>query len=396
MKAHVAGPLCSQALRLELDADYSPPSTLPTDPADMIYSSPANDHMLLPVKVKVLDDNGDPVTDSVTVVATTIDESNFNAPNTGDTYDGELCMHREYFSRFAWCRYLTNPNDRWYGVGTCADELICSNDTNYPNGKVDVISVDGVAEFHRLVHTSPALSSNRRLRFYAEYGAESDTVDSNAFEVHRTFLCACAVHFLCYIFSHSHTVAAIGMEFVSPSDGDPGNVAVNHPMTFTVRTLAFDPDVPGVVGLTTGRHSALNVDLTISWDSKKFYLYFPANFNLNQLISSEFVLGGTDAMQNGRFDTVIRKQAVGGVATFSDVRILTEATDIRLNFTQTLSNAPWERRPPDYGNDSLLTDKEDKVSILWSNGTTSPAVLLTPFFNVTRMQHVFIKVHVFM
>lgn len=192
---HVAGPLCTQALQLELDADFSPPSTLPTEPADMMYSSPANDHMLLPVKVNVLDDDGDPIMDSVTVIATTIDEANLNAANTGDTYDGELCMHRAYFSRFNWCRYLTDPNDRRFGVGTCADELICNTtDTDYPNGKVEVISVDGVAEFHRLVHTTPA-SSERRLRFYAEYGAESDTVDSNAFEVHRTFLCACAVHF---------------------------------------------------------------------------------------------------------------------------------------------------------------------------------------------------------
>lgn len=176
-----------QALQLQLDTDFSPPSVLPTDPADMTYSSPAMDHMLLPVKVNVLDDSGDPVTASVTVIVTTIDQANLNVPNTGDSYNGQLCMHRAYFSRFGWCRYLTDPDDRRTGVGTCAGELICdTSDTDYPLGKVQVTSMDGVAEFPRLVHTTPAVSSNRRLRFSAEYGGESATVDSNSFEVHCT------------------------------------------------------------------------------------------------------------------------------------------------------------------------------------------------------------------
>lgn len=169
-----------------LDQVYSPPSTLPTDPADMIYSSPANDHNLLPVKVHVLDDSGDPIMDSVTVYATTIDTNNFNASNAGDTYDGQLCMHRAYFSRFGWCRYLEDPDNRRTGIGNCADELICDlTDTDYPHGRVNATSVDGVAEFPRLVHTTPAIDSNRRLRFNAEYGADSATVDCEEFEVHR-------------------------------------------------------------------------------------------------------------------------------------------------------------------------------------------------------------------
>ena len=182
-----AGPLCTQGLELVLDEDFSPPATIPTDPADMIYSSPANDHMLLPVKVRVHDDNGDPIMAGITVFATTIDGANLGAPNDGDTYDGELCMHRAYFSRFNWCRYLTDPDARRTGVGSCADELICdTSDPAYPHGKLNGTSVDGVAEFSRLVHTAPTPSSTRRLRFFAEYGADSNTIDSNAFEVHCT------------------------------------------------------------------------------------------------------------------------------------------------------------------------------------------------------------------
>ena len=182
-----AAPLCSEALQLVLDATMSPPATLPTDPADMTYSSPAMDHNLQPVLVHVQDNSGNPITDPVTVFATTIDTNNVMGSNAGDMYDGQLCVHREYFSRFGWCRYLTDPTARRTGVGECADELICDvTDSDYPKGKVNATSVNGVAEFPRLVHTTPALSANRRLRFYAEHGTDSATVDSEEFEVHRT------------------------------------------------------------------------------------------------------------------------------------------------------------------------------------------------------------------
>ena len=175
------------------------------------------------------------------------------------------------------------------------------------------------------------------------------------------------------------------MEFVSPTGGNPGTVSVNEPLSFTVKTVAYNPASGTTVDLTTGRHSALNIDLTISWDSKRFYFYFPANFNVNQLYSTQYTLAGDDVTENGRFDRVIRKQAVAGQATFTDVRITTEATDVRLNFTQTLSTFPWERRPSEYNSVELHSGRVDGVLCLWTEtqNTTSNAVLLTPEFNVT-------------
>ena len=181
-------------------------------------------------------------------------------------------------------------------------------------------------------------------------------------------------------------MAAAGLEFVSPVSGDPGAMTVNHPMSFSIKTVADDPANPGTnIDLTTGRHARLNVDLTVSWDRKRFYFYFPANYNVNQLYSTSYLLGGTDAAENGRFDMVIRKQTVAGTATFTDVRITTEATDVQLNFTQILPNHPWERRPPVYENSVIHSDTVDGVYVLWtySNETTSPAVLLTPPFTVS-------------
>lgn len=157
-------------------------------------------------------------------------------------------------------------------------------------------------------------------------------------------------------------------------------------MTFTVQTMAVDPANPNsFIPLTTGRHSILNVDLTIAYDCKKFYIFFPSgNFNFHQLASSTHTLGGADVIENGYFDLVIRKQCSSGTATFTDVRILDEATNIQLNFTQTLSYHPWERWPPVY-NDAWVLDWSTWTQKTYvADSLTSPAVAFTNAFNVTR------------
>ena len=181
------------------------------------------------------------------------------------------------------------------------------------------------------------------------------------------------------------TVAAAKLEITS---GTQANVLINEPMMFTVQTMAVDPADPNnFIALTTGRHSILNVDLTIAYDYKKFYIFFPSgNFNFHQLASSSYTLGGADVMENGYFDLVIRKQCSSGQATFTDVRILDEATHIHLNFTQTLSYHPWERWPPVY-NDVWRQDWTtwtQKTFVDDEYSLTSPAVAFTNAFNVTR------------
>ena len=157
-------------------------------------------------------------------------------------------------------------------------------------------------------------------------------------------------------------------------------------MTFTIQTMAIDPVNPKCfIPLTTGRHSILIVDLTIAYDNKQFFIFFPSgNFNFHQLASSTYTLGGADVMENGYFDLVIHKQCSSGKATFTDVRILDETTDIRLNFTQTLPYHPWERWPPVY-NDAWVLDWFTWTQKTYVDGSlTSPAVAFTNSFNVTR------------
>ena len=79
---------------LKLDPVFSPPAVNPTAPTQMDYNAPEMDHMLEPIKVQVLDDNGDLILDPVMVTATTILTTNWNqTDNSGDTYTGTLCQH---------------------------------------------------------------------------------------------------------------------------------------------------------------------------------------------------------------------------------------------------------------------------------------------------------------
>ncbi len=161
-----------------------------------------------------------------------------------------------------------------------------------------------------------------------------------------------------------------------------GNVDVNEPMSYTVQTMAEDPSSPGsYIALTTGRHSALIVDLSIAWDEKEFLVYYGSATNFNEIYRTTHILGGADVSKNGLFDLAIRKQCSSGTATFTDVRVLTEATHIHLNFTQTLPYYPWERWPPDYTDNVVLTAYWTYYST--SDGTIPPGVALTPAINVT-------------
>lgn len=160
---------------LELDPDFSPPAVIPTDPKDLVYSAPANDHMLQPIIVKVKHPNGSLVTEGpVQVVATTILSSNNGSnDNSGDWYTGELCRHSDWTNRLNFDRYLNDGGIEYH----------CNNsDPEYPLGKVVMTSSQGLATFPRLVHTKP-FNDTRCIRFFASYGEHTANITTNAFRV---------------------------------------------------------------------------------------------------------------------------------------------------------------------------------------------------------------------
>ena len=164
---------------LQLDPVFSPPAVIPTDPAEMYYNAPEMDHMIEPIKVRVLDGNGDLIMDPVVVTATTILTSNWNQlDNSGDIYNGTLCQHTKWSSRFGRCRFRFDD---------CIEMTCNTTDPEYPLGKVEVESVDGVATFERLLHTVYSGSDDRRIRFYADINGTTVNTVTNAFEVTSKF-----------------------------------------------------------------------------------------------------------------------------------------------------------------------------------------------------------------
>ncbi len=167
-------------LTLRLDPMFSPPSTIPNNPADMIYNAPENDHMLQPVKVNVFSDAGtNYLMEPVMVIATTILAANFNISNTADSYTGTLCQHNKWTNTFEACRYSNNE---------CVELSCNTSDPAYPLGKVEIMSENGIAVFDRLLHTRYTGSDNRRLRFFVQYNGTNATVDSNPFRVDCKFI----------------------------------------------------------------------------------------------------------------------------------------------------------------------------------------------------------------
>jgi hypothetical protein len=179
-----AGPILvsgQSEIFLSLDQKFSPPTFTPSNPAVMYYNSPAMDHMLQPIKVRVVDDFGDRITEpSITITATTILGTNWDQPdNFGDTYTGTLCQHTKWSSRFGTCRYRFDD---------CIEMTCNTTDPNYPLGKVVAETVEGVATFERLLHTVYSGTDKRRIRFFGELNGTMLNVTTDAFDVTRKFV----------------------------------------------------------------------------------------------------------------------------------------------------------------------------------------------------------------
>ena len=160
----------------------------------------------------------------------------------------------------------------------------------------------------------------------------------------------------------------------------PSQLYVNEPLTIVAQTLARDPDDPdSLIPLTEGRHSSLNMDLTIGWEFKKFYIFFPASTNLQELKVSNITLASRDAVVNGLYDIVVRKRCVMGQATFEDIRIIDVYSNVVINITQLLPYDPWERWPPLY-NDTIV--HYDGIYFNTNDSSDSPAVAISRTIDV--------------
>lgn len=336
-------PSCNGAY-LEMHPDYSPPAVEPTDPVDMVYTSPANEGALLPYMVRLKNDSGHLINDNIVVTATTIPEG-----NSPDSYNGLLCRRSK--------RHYSYWPPQWYDD----ERIVCLSNVSYPLGYTQNVTYDGVARFEHLLHTKLSDGVRRQVLFTAEYNGITINVTSNPITVHPE---------------------GAKLEIVQPTNFT--DVYVNEPQTVVVQTMMENASSPtGFSPLTVGRHSQLHADLTISYDSKVYASIVEPGYSFifQTLVSTSYLLGGRDVTLNAKEDLRIRKQCISGMATFEDVRILTEASNVHLNITQTQPYWPWIRVPFHYQDvlDFPVTPYLNQLNLSF---TSSPAVAVSNGFNV--------------
>ena len=123
--------------------------------------------------------NNSLVAGQVEITATTILAANQNDPlNPGDWYNGEICEHSFWFSRYWFHRYYPDMDI----------ELQCdTSDSDYPNGKVVNWAINGTAEFPRLLHTK-YFNVTRRILFSVDYSGSSAYIATNPIRVDRKLI----------------------------------------------------------------------------------------------------------------------------------------------------------------------------------------------------------------
>ena len=338
----------SKAAYLELDEAFSPPAMEPTDPRDMIYTSPANEEMLKPILVSLKHDNGSLVTENVVITASSILSVNWNTSfPTADYYTGKFCRIGTYHHSYWPPRHHDNQR------------VICLTNSTYSLGYVQNTTYDGVARFELLMHTVVTDGNSRRIVFSVEYGGSNLTVATHPFSVHPE-----------------------GAKLQINYPANFPNISVNTPMTITVQTFYMDPLTSVYMPLSVGRHSVLHVDLSVSWDSKVYSVFLGEGYpyQFNTLRRADVILGGSEVEMNAKDDLWIRKQCVNGTATFNDVRILTVASDVHINITQSQPYFPWMRIPTQYNDTFQFLSPLEKRLVL--NESDSPGTAVTNGFDV--------------
>ena len=162
------------------------------------------------------------------------------------------------------------------------------------------------------------------------------------------------------------------------------SVPVNTPFDFTLSTMYEYPLGSGNFSqLTEGPHSSLHIDCYVHYKFKLVYKGRDKGGNYHKILETDVTLGGNGVRENAKFDLMIRKQAVAGVAVFDGIRILDVMDSVQLNFTQTLPFYPWERRPFSYTEQWIAGPISRSKLLNNTDPVDSPAVAVSHEFNVT-------------
>lgn len=340
---------CHQAqsisYRIEFDAQFSPPSVIPKNPKDLVYSVPLNQLISKPIIVRIRDQSNNIIIPegNPDVFVSTFDVLKWKGV-TKDVWKqtgGKLCQ-RTLFGE-SWPLRLNREKYRTIcGSGQDSTVLI----KKFIN---DIIILDWISHQHP---TGTVPINSRFLR--VSIPDMKLTADSNPFNI---------------------TVPAASLVIIS----QPPKV-INANTGFNISAEIHDAKNKLV---TEGLDSVLYVELCVPYEYKQFYHAFGKDM---LIISTEIRLGGANVVTHqGTNDLVIRKQASGGKVTFTDIRILDVISKLKLNLTMYMSKDPWLRSPDCSTCYADITYKEvDEYGIVKFKPMTSSLLSKTPAVAFTR------------
>ncbi|GAB1605771.1 atrial natriuretic peptide receptor 1-like [Argonauta hians] len=287
--------------QLKLDVTNSPPKNIPTDPHKMKYSVPLNEVSSYPIIAYFYFQDGSKVEDDrlndfevmVTTLSHKINEDKWKKSG------GQLCQntHTQVFPFNLYHRNYIKRCGSKYGSTTLKVKIF--------NG---AIILDWLVHKHK--NKLPATDRIYRIEVpYLKIAVET----------------------------HPFRITTPAAKLVITKQ-PPAIITANT--GFTVEAEIRDTNNKVV---TSGLDSIAFVQLTIPYEYKSFY--YQGNLNMILRGTSLRLAGSSTMIHQSTHDTIIRKQAVNGKVSFSDVRILDVTNDLQLNLTMYMARDPWLRIP---------------------------------------------------
>ncbi|XP_069117927.1 uncharacterized protein [Argopecten irradians] len=329
------------AVTVELDPTYSP-GPVPANDSDRIYHSalyhPMSKPILAYLKVGGIVKKDFYGSCNITTVDIYAYNSTGGVTDTWESTGGQLC---QYVNRMQYPKSY-DPSFSW----------ICGNSTTL----VDVPVYAGELRADALYHAHTTVPPrDRAILFSVDYEGTVYTVITDPIEV---------------------TEYAQNITLATPP---PTSTMANKGFNMDVHILDSSGNL-----ITSGLDSTLDVTIKVAWLEGLSVMYHDDGYR-NMLFYESVRLGGTDAVQSvSTHNKLITKRAIGGVASFTDIRLLDVHSCVRLNITLTMPRYPLFRLPTTMNEVKHVHTLTNGLNGYYINSTNDGGVFITDCITVTE------------